>query len=212
MIVGIGQLLGFVGATVVLVGMPGPNNIYISLRSLTQGRRAGVVSAFAIETGSVVYILVTALGLVAVLEASPRVFTVISLAGAAYLAYLGVKTLRSKGTSSGLGSLRTEPLGRVFRAGVLVNLLNPKAALFFLAFLPQFTTRDADAGQVRTEMLLLGLAVLVIGLALDLCYAVGADAIGRRFRSPRSTQIQRYLAGGSYLAVSVVAAFTAVNL
>ncbi|GAA1518653.1 LysE family translocator [Kribbella lupini] len=209
---GIGQLLGFAGATVVLVGMPGPNNIYISLRSLTQGRRAGVVSAFAIETGSVVYILVTALGLVAVLDASPELFTVISLAGAAYLAYLGVKTLRSSGSSSGLGSLRAEPLGRVFRAGVLVNLLNPKAALFFLAFLPQFTTRDAGPGQVRTEMLLLGLAVLVIGLALDLGYAVGADAIGRRFRSPRSTTIQRYLAGGSYLAVSVVAALTALNL
>jgi threonine/homoserine/homoserine lactone efflux protein len=209
---GIGQLLGFVGATVVLVGMPGPNNIYISLRSLTQGRRAGVVSAFAIETGSVVYILVTALGLVAVLEASPELFTAISLAGAAYLAYLGVKTLRSTNTSSALGAFRVEPLGRVFRAGVLVNLLNPKAALFFLAFLPQFTTRDAGAEQVRTEMLLLGLAVLVIGLALDLCYAVGAAAIGRRFRSPRSTRIQRYLAGGSYLAVSVVAALTAVNL
>src|ERR1700710_2693790 len=132
--VGIGQALGFVGATVVLVGMPGPNNIYISLRSLTQGRRAGVISAFAIETGSIVYILLAALGLAAVVQASPLVFTVISLAGAGYLAFLGVRTLRAS-ESHGVGGIKVTTLGRVFRDGVLVNLLNPKAALFFLAFL-----------------------------------------------------------------------------
>jgi threonine/homoserine/homoserine lactone efflux protein len=201
---GIGQALGFVGATVVLVGMPGPNNIYISLRSLTQGRRAGVVSAFAIETGSIVYILLAALGLAAIVQASPAVFTVISLAGAAYLAFLGLRTLRSTG-SEGVGNVKTTSLGRVFREGVLVNLLNPKAALFFLAFLPQFTTRGASTLQVRNEMLLLGLAVLVIGLLLDLCYAVGADAIGRRSRRKNSS-VQKYVVAGIYLTVAAVAA------
>jgi threonine/homoserine/homoserine lactone efflux protein len=179
---GIGQAFGFVGATVVLVGMPGPNNVYISLRSLDQGRRAGVVSAFAIETGTLVYIVVAALGLVAVVRASPAIFTGITLVGAAYLAVLGLKTLRAP-AGEGVGSVRTAPLGRVFREGVLVNLLNPKVALFFLAFLPQFTSRGAGPVQLRNEMLLLGLAVLAIGLLLDLAYAVGADAIGRRFRS-----------------------------
>jgi threonine/homoserine/homoserine lactone efflux protein len=196
---GIGQALGFAGATVVLVGMPGPNNLYISLRSLAQGRRAGVVSAVAVETGTVVYVIVAALGLVAVVQASPVVFTAISLAGAAYLAWLGVKTLRSS-SSYGLGSARVEPLGRVFREGVLVNLLNPKTALFFLAFLPQFTTRGGGSEQVRNEMLLLGLAVVVIALALDLSYALGADAIG-----------QRYLVGGIYLCIAAFAALTAFH-
>ncbi|GAA1569610.1 LysE family translocator [Kribbella sancticallisti] len=201
----IGQALGFVGATVVLVGMPGPNNIYISLRSLTQGRRAGVVSAFAIETGSVVYILLAALGLAAVVQASPVVFTVISLAGAAYLALLGVRTLRST-ESGGVGTIEVSSLGRVFRDGVLVNLLNPKAALFFLAFLPQFTSRDAGTEQVRNEMLLLGLAVLAIGLLLDLCYAVGADAIGRRFRGTgRHRRLQKFVVAGIYLAIALLA-------
>lgn len=179
---GIGQMLGFVGATVVLVGMPGPNNLYISLRSLAQGRRAGVVSAFAIETGTLVYIVVAALGLVAVVRASPAMFTAITLAGALYLAVLGVKTLLAR-EAGALGAVRHEPLGRVFREGVLVNLLNPKVALFFLAFLPQFTSRDAGPDQLRNEMLGLGLAVLAIGLLLDLGYAVGADAIGRRLRN-----------------------------
>jgi threonine/homoserine/homoserine lactone efflux protein len=207
---GIGQALGFVGATAVLVGMPGPNNIYISLRSLAQGRRAGVVSAFAIETGSVVYILVAALGLVAVVRASPLVFTAISVAGALYLAVLGVKTLRAR-ESHGLGAVRVVPLGRVFREGVLVNLLNPKAALFFLAFLPQFTSRDAGPVQLRNEMLVLGLAVLAIGLLFDLTYAIGADAVGRRFRSQRGGNIQRYVVGGIYLSIALVAALSAFH-
>jgi threonine/homoserine/homoserine lactone efflux protein len=205
--VGIAQALGFVGATVVLVGMPGPNNIYISLRSLAQGRRAGVVSAFAIETGTLVYIVVAALGLVAVVRASPAIFTGITLVGAAYLAVLGLKTLRAP-AGERVGGVRTAPLGRVFREGVLVNLLNPKVALFFLAFLPQFTSRGAGPVQLRNEMLLLGLAVLAIGLLLDLAYAVGADAIGRRFRSQGRSggRAQRLLVGGIYLTIATVAA------
>ncbi|TDU84397.1 threonine/homoserine/homoserine lactone efflux protein [Kribbella voronezhensis] len=207
---GIGRALGMVGATVVLVGMPGPNNIYISLRSLTQGRRAGVVSALAIETGSLVYVVVTSLGLVALVQASPALFTAITVAGGLYLAFLGIKLLRAPITD-GPGSIRIAPLGRVFREGVLVNLLNPKAALFFLAFLPQFTTRGAGPDRLRTEMLVLGLAVMVIGLALDLSYALGADALGRRFRSLRTTSRARNrLVAIVYLGLALFALTTAI--
>ena len=206
---GIGQVLGFAGATVVLVGMPGPNNLYISLRSLTQGRRAGVVSALAIETGTLVYIVVTALGLAALVQASPTLFTAITVTGALYLARLGIKTLRASSTRP--GSITPAPLGRVFRDGVVVNLLNPKAALFFLAFLPQFTTRGAGPDQLRTEMLLLGVGAMLIGLVLDLSYAVGADAIGRRFRSARTTGRARNLVVATiYLGLSAFALITAL--
>lgn len=206
---GIGQVLGFAGATVVLVGMPGPNNLYISLRSLTQGRRAGVVSALAIETGTLVYIVVTALGLAALVKASPTLFTAITVTGALYLAYLGIKTLRASGSE--LGGIAPAPLGRVFRDGVVVNLLNPKAALFFLAFLPQFTTRGAGPDQLRTEMLLLGVGAMLIGLVFDLSYAVGADVIGRRFRSVRTTGRARNLAVATiYLGLSAFALITAL--
>ena len=207
---GIGQLLGFAGATVVLVGMPGPNNLYISLRSLTQGRRAGVVSALAIETGTIVYIVVTALGLATLVKASPTLFTAITVAGALYLAYLGLKLIRTRAAEHS-GGVQAAPLGRVFRDGVLVNLLNPKAALFFLAFLPQFTTRDAGPDQLRTEMLLLGVGVMLIGLTLDLCYAVGADAVGRRFRSARTTSRSRNLVVAAiYLGLSAFALVSAL--
>jgi threonine/homoserine/homoserine lactone efflux protein len=206
---GIGQVLGFAGATVVLVGMPGPNNLYISLRSLTQGRRAGVVSALAVETGTLVYIVVTALGLAALVKASPTLFTAITVTGALYLACLGIKTLRASGTE--LGGIAPAPLGRVFRDGVVVNLLNPKAALFFLAFLPQFTTRGSGPDQLRTEMLLLGVGAMLIGLVLDLSYAVGADAVGRRFRSVRTTGRVRNLAVATiYLGLSAFALITAL--
>jgi threonine/homoserine/homoserine lactone efflux protein len=205
---GIAQLLGFAGTTVVLVGMPGPNNLYISLRSLTQGRRAGVVSALAIETGTLVYIVVAALGLATLVKASPVLFTAITLVGALYLAYLGVKMLKAP-TTEPVGGVPPAPLGRVFRDGVVVNLLNPKAALFFLAFLPQFTSRGAGPDQLRTEMLLLGVGALVIGLSLDLCYAVGADAIGRRVRSVRTTSRWRNrLVAGVYLALATAAVLT----
>ncbi|MFI6826626.1 LysE family translocator [Kribbella sp. NPDC050241] len=205
---GIGQLLGFAGATVVLVGMPGPNNLYISLRSLTQGRRAGVVSALAIETGTLVYIVVAALGLATLVKASPTLFTAITLTGALYLAFLGVKMLQAP-TAEPYGGVPPAPLGRIFRDGIVVNLLNPKAALFFLAFLPQFTTRDAGPGQLRTEMLLLGAGAMLIGLSLDLCYAVGADAIGRRVRSARTTSAWRNrLVAAVYLVLATAAVLT----
>jgi threonine/homoserine/homoserine lactone efflux protein len=205
---GIAQVLGFAGTTVVLVGMPGPNNLYISLRSLTQGRRAGVVSALAIETATVVYIVVAALGLATLVKASPALFTAITLVGALYLAYLGVKMLKAPTTASA-GGVPPAPLSRVFRDGVVVNLLNPKAALFFLAFLPQFTSRGAGPDQLRTEMLLLGVGALVIGLSLDLCYAVGADAIGRRVRSVRTTSKWRNrFVAAVYLLLATAAVLT----
>jgi len=205
---GIAQLLGFAGTTVVLVGMPGPNNLYISLRSLTQGRRAGVVSALAIETGTLVYIVVAALGLATLVKASPVLFTAITLAGALYLAYLGVKMLKAP-TTEPSGGVPPAPLARIFRDGVVVNLLNPKAALFFLAFLPQFTSSGAGPDQLRTEMLLLGIGALLIGLTLDLCYAVGADAIGRRIRSVRTTTPWRNrLVAAIYLSLATAAVLT----
>lgn len=206
---GIGQVAGFVGATVVLVGMPGPNNMYISLRSLTQGRRAGVVSALAVETGTLVYIVVTALGLATLVQASPRLFTAITLAGALYLAYLGLRLLRAPAEDHSTG-IQAAPLGRIFRDGVVVNLLNPKAALFFLAFLPQFTTRGAGPAQLRTEMLLLGTGALLIGITLDLSYALGADAIGRRFRSARTTgRWRNRLVAAVYLSLAVATVLAA---
>lgn len=207
------ETLAFIAATVVLVGLPGPNIVYICTRSLTQGRRAGLVSALAIETGTLVHATVAALGLVAVVAAWPVVFTVITGAGAAYLVLLGIRSLRTAISVDGPGIVEPESLWRIYRDGVLVNLLNPKVALFFLAFLPQFTSGTTDVGRLRTELLGLGTGVIVIALALDLGYAVAADAVGRRLGrfGPREQRVQRYSVAGIYFGLAALAAVGAVH-
>jgi len=199
-----GRLLAFAGATVVLVGLPGPNNVYISLRSLAQGRRAGLVSALAIETATLVHALAATLGLAALVAASPTLFTAITGAGAAYLALLGVRVLHA-GSDPHAPVIRPEPLGRVYRDGIVVNLLNPKTAVFFLAFLPQFTSRDAPPGVVRTEMVTLSAATFLIAIVLDSAYAVGVAAAGRRLGFIGGRRAQRLVVAGVYFALAGLA-------
>jgi threonine/homoserine/homoserine lactone efflux protein len=205
------QLLAFAAASVVLVGMPGPNIIYITTRSLAHGTRAGVVSVLGVETGTAVYAAATALGLSALIAASPTAFTVIRYLGAAYLVYLAAREL----TRRRHGDATADPdgparLGRVYRDGLLMNLLNPKVALFFLAFLPQFLTRGASGPAAQAEVLALGLVTVVVALAVDLAYAVVAGALGQRLRrrprrTPRHPALRRLPVAGVYLAIAAAA-------
>ncbi|WP_307833274.1 LysE family translocator [Pimelobacter simplex] len=203
------QLVAFAAASVVLVGMPGPNTIYITTRSLAHGTRAGVVSVLGVETGTAVYAAATALGLSALIAASPTAFTLIRYLGAAYLVHLAVRELSRRRTAGdGPGRAGPADLGRVYRDGLLMNLLNPKVALFFLAFLPQFLSRGATGAGARAEVLVLGLVTVLVALAVDLTYAVAAGALGRRFRQ-RCTQrhpvLRRLPVAGVYLAIAAAA-------
>ncbi len=207
------RAIAFVLASVVLIGMPGPNVVYICTRSATQGRRAGLVSALGVETGTFVHATLAALGLAAVVAASPVVFTLITYAGAAYLVLLGIRTLRARrhGGQASVGSRAA--LLKVYRDGVLVNLLNPKVALFFLAFLPQFTTPGASPGELRLQLLGLGAAVFVIAIVLDCGYALAAHAAGSRLRrrAGGSGRVQRYSTGTIYLGLAAVAALAGAH-
>src|ERR687884_1625302 len=127
----------FISVTVALVFMPGPNTLYIIARSVNQGRRAGVVSGLGVQVGSLIHIAAAALGLSALLLSSALAFGVVKYAGAAYLLYLGVKTLLTKEKAGPAREGEEASLSRVFYHGGLVNLVNPKTALFFFAFLPQ---------------------------------------------------------------------------
>lgn len=205
------QLLAFAAASVVLVGMPGPNIIYITTRSLAHGTRAGVVSVLGVETGTAVYAAATALGLSALIAASPTAFTVIRYLGAAYLVHLAVRELnRRRHGDAAAGPDGPARLGRVYRDGLLMNLLNPKVALFFLAFLPQFLTRGASGAAAQAEVLALGLVTVVVALAVDLAYAVAAGALGQRLRrrprrTPRHPALMRLPVAGVYLAIAAAA-------
>lgn len=202
------QVIAFVGAAMLLVGLPGPNIVYIVTRSVDQGWRAGVLSALGVETGTFVHALLAVLGLSALVTASPFVFGAVKILGAGYLLYLGIRTLLARGGHTAAGVAPATPL-RVFLDGLLVNLLNPKVALFFLGFLPQFVTPGASPAGVREQMLVFGVLTFVVALVLDLGYALGAGLVARRLlRRPGRRPVQRYLVAGVYGALAVVAAMS----
>ncbi|MEV0159536.1 LysE family translocator [Nonomuraea fuscirosea] len=191
----------FVTASLALVLIPGPNHLYITARGLAQGRAAGLASAFGVEAGTLVHIAAAAAGLSYVISRSATLFAVIKWAGVAYLVYLGVRAFTGKDTHA--GRPEPQPLRKVFLEGMLVNVLNPKVALFFLAFLPHFV--DPGAGSPALQMAVFGLTLLLLGLISDLVYAVAAGALGRRL--DRAARTLRYVSGVVYLALGVATAF-----
>ena len=195
-------LLLFAATAAALVAIPGPNIVYIVARSIDGGRRAGVASAHGVETATLVHVTAAAAGLSALLASSATAFAIVKSAGAAYLLYLAVRTLMAP---DGPEAPPPAPSPRrIFASGVLVNLLNPKVALFFLALLPQFV--DPHAGPAWSQILLLGAILAAIGLASDLLYALGAGAVSGRLRGrARLARGRRYVTGGVYLALAVVA-------
>lgn len=199
----------FVLAALALVASPGPAVFYIIARSLEQGRLAGIISILGIGVGTLCHIAAATVGLSALFMSSALAFNVVKYAGAIYLVYLGVKTLRSNKTSDGVHLSEKMPFRKVFYQAFLVNLLNPKTTIFFLAFLPQFV--DPAKGAVSIQILILGLILVFIGFVCDLIYALLASSIGGWLqRSPRTQRMQKYIAGGTYITLGVVAAFAGV--
>lgn len=198
-------LLVFALAASVLVAIPGPNHIYIVTRSIAQGRRVGLASAFGVETGTFVHIAAAAVGLSALIASSATAFNAIRYAGAAYLVFLGVRALRG-GDDHGLegATLAAGSARRAYRDGILVNVLNPKVALFFLAFLPQFV--DAQRGTPATQILVLGLVLVALGIVSDVVYALAAGALGGWLHERTGFgRGRRYVTGGIYLGLAAVA-------
>jgi threonine/homoserine/homoserine lactone efflux protein len=197
----------FLLAALTLVAIPGPNHLYITTRSIGEGRRAGVASALGVETGTLIHIAAAAAGLSALVAASATAFGFLRYAGAAYLVYLAYRTLRSR-HRLGEMELRPRPIHRVYLDGALVNVLNPKVVLFFLAFLPQFV--DQDAGAVPLQIAAMGLATALIGLVIDVGYALAAGSMGAWLRArPAFQRRQRYLTSLIYLGLGAAALFAA---
>jgi threonine/homoserine/homoserine lactone efflux protein len=197
----------FVAASSAIVAVPGPNHLYITTHSISAGRRAGITSALGVETGTLVHIVAAAAGLSALIAASATAFNVVRYAGAAYLIYLGVRTLLTRGRNGDEHSIRPQRLSRVYLEGAVVNIFNPKTILFFLAFLPQFV--DREAGAIPLQVIGLGLVLVLIGFTCDVVYAVGAGSLGESLRgSPRSRRGRRYVTGVVYLGLGAATALT----
>ena len=162
-------LAPFFIATLALNLAPGPDMTYVIARSLGQGRRAGLVSALGISAGCVVHIIAASAGVAVVLRAWPGAYAVIRLAGAAYLLYLGITMWRGAGRGESLRAITPATDGEIFRQGAITNILNPKVAMFFLAFLPQFI--DPARGPAGLQTLALGLLFNLSGTLVNAAVA-----------------------------------------
>jgi threonine/homoserine/homoserine lactone efflux protein len=202
-----GSIGVFSVAAIVLLLTPGPAVLYIVARSVEQGRTAGLASVCGITTGTLVHVLAAALGLSALLASSALAFVAVKFAGAAYLIYIGVRRILSRSDPPAAPpELPRRSLGRLYRDGFVVNLLNPKTALFFLAFLPQFV--DPSRGAVASQITFLGLLFTLMGLASDALYALVAGTAGQWVkRHGRFLHWERYLTGSVFIGLGLTAAF-----
>jgi len=205
-------LVSFGLAVAVLVGMPGPATLYIVTRSLDQGRQAGLASVLGISVGAIAHFFAAGLGLSAVLMTSAAAFSVVKYAGALYLIYLGIQKLRSNDSLILSENTRKESLLTIFRQGVVVNILNPKAAIFFLAFLPQFL--EPNGAPIWQQLIPLGIVFVIVGLLGDSTYALIAGKLRQwMLRNPRFLsrflKRQKYVTGGTYIALGMAAATVA---
>ncbi len=195
-------LWGFVAAALVVLLIPGPGVLYVITRSVSQGRRAGLVSVVALSAGALVHVAAATAGLSAVLLTSATAFGVVKTLGAAYLIYLGIRALVSRPQRADVDRVAPERLTRLFTDGVLVSVLNPKIAVFFLAFLPQFV--QPANGPVGSQILFLGLLYVALALCTDGAYALVSSglrgAIGGRILNGPAPQ---YASGVVYLGLGV---------
>ncbi len=193
----------FILAALALLAIPGPAVLYVVSQSVEGGPRAGLTSTVGIHLGTLVHVAAAAIGLSSLLVFSAEAFDVVKYAGAAYLVFIGVRTLLGR-TSGEPQALEVDTRRRVAR-GATVQVLNPKTALFFFAFLPQFV--DPQAGTTGLQILVLGLTFAVLGLLSDGTYAVAAGALSGRLRSSRrAASVSRWASGTILIGLGVTAA------
>jgi threonine/homoserine/homoserine lactone efflux protein len=194
----------FMGAALVLLLTPGPAVLYVVSRSMEHGVRAGVVAALGLVAGGSVHMATVVLGLSALLSASAGALTLLRWVGAGYLLWLSWRELSARAERAGAAEGAPARVRELFTGGVMVNLLNPKAALFFLAFLPQFV--DPTSGDVRVQLLFLGGSFLGLALVTDTGYAALGGRAGRLLRRPALRAGRRWLSAALYAGLGVAAA------
>ena len=198
------QYGAFLLAAVVLAILPGPGVMYVLARSLAGGRWAGIQSALGAGTGGMVQVLASAVGLSALIMTSSLAFSVVKYAGAAYLIYLGLRTLLSK-EEQHPDTVKTSGQHRVFVQGIMTELLNPKTALFFLAVIPQFI--NPKVGQVFWQFLLLGTTSVVVNTLNAILVATLAGFLGARLQgNARFQKRQKVVSGGAMIALGTYVA------
>jgi threonine/homoserine/homoserine lactone efflux protein len=198
-------LLLFAAAALALIVVPGPAVLYIVAQSIDRGRLAGVVSALGVAVGGLVHVTAAAIGLSSLLVSSATAFNVVKYVGAAYLIGLGLWTLFHRREDTTAVVPKERKLSRRFWQGVVVNVLNPKTALFFFAFLPQFV--HPDKGSAALQIGVLGLVFVVLAVLSDSVWALAAGTASERLRGNRSfLSVQRYVSGSVFVGLGALAA------
>lgn len=192
----------FLVAAMMLTLAPGPDNIYVLTRGIAQGKKAGLVAALGFSSGLFFHTLLAVLGFAAIIKAYPAAYHALQYAGAAYLVYLGVRTLRAATAMSLDASMTPVSLSRIYWQSVIANILNPKVTLFFIAFLPQFV--NVQAGHVAWQMLLLALVFILQALAIFSAIAFFSGIVGAYFqRQARAALYLNRLAGCAFVGLGI---------
>jgi len=201
------QLYLFLIASLALLLTPGPAVLYIVARSINQGRMAGILSVLGVETANFFHASAAALGLSAILLSSALAFDIVKYLGAAYLIYLGIWKIVAHENEEKTEVGKQDGLSRIYWQGFVVNLFNPKTALFFFAFLPQFV--NTSNGNITLQIFLLGLIFVVMGIITDTAYAIISSSIANQLNANQNfVRNQRYFTGLIYIGLGVVTAFT----
>lgn len=197
----------FILASLALLLAPGPAVLYVVARSIDQGRMAGIVSVLGISLGGFVHVFMAAVGLSALLVSSALAFTMVKYLGAAYLVYLGITTLMTPTKTVKETEIVTMSHVKIFRQGMIVNILNPKTALFFFTFIPQFV--DPIRGSVALQIIFLGTLFLVMAIITDSIYALVAGTLGQWLKANQTfLRVQKYLSGSIYVVLGVTTALS----
>jgi threonine/homoserine/homoserine lactone efflux protein len=200
------SLLAFGIASLALLVIPGPAVLYIINRSVADGRNVALAAVAGLEIGNFMHVIAATVGLSAVIATSAAAFSAVKWIGAGYLIYVGIRTLATK--AQAVNHLN-DPMSRrrAFTQGIVVNTFNPKVALFFLSFLPQFI--DADRGSAALQSLILGTTFVVLGCISDSLFAILASALrGTLLRGKSLPFVQRYVAGSVFIALGAIASTT----
>ncbi len=203
MIINLHSLVFFSIASLAMVLMPGPNTLYVMTRGITQGRKAALISALGASSGDLLYALFAALGLVVILQQSATIYGIIKICGALYMLFIGIQTIRSKKPiAENSEPLQEEPAKKLFVKGFFTSALNPKTAIFFMSFFPQFI--DANSEFAAFTMLLYGFIFFLLGLVVLIFYAQASNSVRQWLVSKQELeQYFRWITGTIFVGLGI---------
>lgn len=203
----IGLILSFLGAAIVLTLMPGPDNLFVLAQSISNGKNAGILTSLGLCTGLLVHITAATLGISAIIYQSSLAFAIVKYAGAAYLIFLAYKAFTAKGSNLNVENKESSKYASLYKKGVIMNILNPKVSLFFLAFWPQFV--DRSNGDVTQQMLIYGVIFLIQTVVIFTLISIFSGKVGYFLRkNPSISKKINYIEGSLFALIGLKIAFS----